>query len=219
MRKGSRTRMTTLEKLREAIELGHPNETEEQVRKALEEDVDPVILVEDVMVPAMRRVGEKYKNQETDIPGILSAARSVQKGFQIVKERKADYSKEVCGTIILGTIEGDLHDVGKNLVAMMFRGAGFRVIDLGVDVSEKQFLRAVKENPEVSIVCISSLLSTTFPEMRQVVRALRKNDPKHKYKIMIGGGAVTKELAEEMGADGYTDNCVDAAEMAKKFVL
>lgn len=211
--------MTTLEQLTQAIEQGHPNETEELVRKALEEHTDPVILVEDVMVPAMRKVGEKYKSQETDIPGILSSARSVQKGFQVVKELKTDYSEKECGTIILGTIEGDLHDVGKNLVAMMFRGAGFRVIDLGVDVSEKQFLRAVRENPEVSIVCISSLLSTTFQEMRQVVRALRKNDPKRRYKIMIGGGAVTRELAEEMGADGYTDNCVDAAEMAKKFVL
>ncbi len=211
--------MDTLEKLTQAIERGHPNETEELVKKALEEGAVPVTLVEGVMVPVMRKVGEKYKNQETDIPGILASARSVQKGFRVLKEMKEDYNEEACGTIILGTIEGDLHDVGKNLVAMMFRGAGFRVIDLGVDVSEKQFLRAVKENPEVSIVCISSLLSTTFQEMRQVVKALRKNDPKHKYKIMIGGGAVTKELAEEMGADGYTDNCVDAAEMAKRFVL
>lgn len=211
--------MAILEKLTQAIEQGHPNETEELVRTALEEGIDPVVLVEEVMVPAMRKVGEKYKDQQVDIPGILSSARSVQKGFQIVKELKADYSKKECGTIILGTIEGDLHDVGKNLVAMMFRGAGFNVIDLGVDISEKQFLRAVKENPEVSIVCISSLLSTTLQELKQVVKALRKNDPKHKYKIMIGGGAVTKELAEKIGADGYTDNCVDAAEMAKKFVL
>ena len=211
--------MTVLEKLTLAIEQGHPNETEELVRKALEEGVDPVVLVEDVMVPVMREVGEKYKKQQVDIPGILSSARSVQKGFQVVKELKADYNPTESGTIILGTIEGDLHDVGKNLVAMMFRGAGFKVIDLGVDISEKQFLRAVKENPDVSIVCISSLLSTTLHELKQVVKALRKNYPKHTYKIMIGGGAVSKELAEQMGADGYTDNCVDAAEMAKKFVL
>lgn len=166
--------MTVLEKLTLAIEQGHPNETEELVRKALEEGVDPVVLVEDVMVPVMREVGEKYKKQQVDIPGILSSARSVQKGFQVVKELKADYNPTESGTIILGTIEGDLHDVGKNLVAMMFRGAGFKVIDLGVDISEKQFLRAVKENPDVSIVCISSLLSTTLHELKQVVKALRK---------------------------------------------
>ena len=211
--------MTTLEELAQAIELGHPNETEELVRKALEEGTDPVELVEEVMVPAMRVVGEKYKEQQVDIPGILSSARSVQKGFEAVKEVKADYQTKEHGTIILGTIEGDLHDVGKNLVAMMFRGAGFKVIDLGVDISEKQFLRAVKENPDVSIVCISSLLSTTNKEMKQVVKALRKNEPKHRYKIMVGGGAVTRELAEKIGADGYTDNCVDAAEMARKFIL
>ena len=211
--------MTTLEELAQAIELGHPNETEELVRKALEEGTDPVELVEEVMVPAMRVVGEKYKEQQVDIPGILSSARSVQKGFEAVKEVKADYQTKEHGTIILGTIEGDLHDVGKNLVAMMFRGAGFKVIDLGVDISEKQFLRAVKENPDVSIVCISSLLSTTNKEMKQVVKALRKNDPKHRYKIMVGGGAVTRELAELIGGDGYTDNCVDAAEMARIFIL
>ena len=170
--------MTTLEELAQAIELGHPNETEELVRKALEEGTDPVELVEEVMVPAMRVVGEKYKEQQVDIPGILSSARSVQKGFEAVKEVKADYQTKEHGTIILGTIEGDLHDVGKNLVAMMFRGAGFKVIDLGVDISAK-----------------------------------------HRYKIMVGGGAVTRELAEKIGADGYTDNCVDAAEMARKFIL
>ena len=170
--------MTTLEELAQAIELGHPNETEELVRKALEEGTDPVELVEEVMVPAMRVVGEKYKEQQVDIPGILSSARSVQKGFEAVKEVKADYQTKEHGTIILGTIEGDLHDVGKNLVAMMFRGAGFKVIDLGVDISEKQFLRAVKENPDVSIVCISSLLSTTNKEMKQVVKALRKKAAK-----------------------------------------
>lgn len=211
--------MTTLEMLTQAIEQGHPNETEELVRLALEEGTDPVVLVENVMVPAMREVGEKYRDQKVDIPGILSSARSVQKGFQVVKEIRSGYSKKECGTIILGTVEGDLHDVGKNLVAMMFRGAGFQVIDLGVDVTEKQFLRAVRENPEVSIVCVSALLSTTLKEMKQVVKALRKNDPKHTYKIMVGGGAVSEKLAEEMGADGYTDNCVDAAEMAKKFIL
>lgn len=211
--------MTILEELKQAIEHGHPSETEQLVKKALEEGTDSVVLVEEVMVPAMREVGEKYRDQEIDIPSILSAARSVQKGFAAVKEITGADAQKECGTIILGTIEGDLHDVGKNLVAMMFRGAGFKVIDLGVDISEKQFLRAVKQNPDVSIVCISSLLSTTTREMQQVIKALRKNDPKHKYKIMVGGGAMTKELAEKMGADGYTDNCVDAAEMAKSFVL
>ena len=121
--------------------------------------------------------------------------------------------------MILGTVEGDLHDVGKNLVAIMFRSAGFKVIDLGVDISEKQFLRAVKQNPDVSIVCISSLLSTSIPEMEQVVKSLKRNSVKHKFKIMVGGGAVTEQLAKNMGADAYTENCIEAVEVAKTFIV
>lgn len=121
--------------------------------------------------------------------------------------------------MILGTVEGDLHDVGKNLVALMFRSAGFKVIDLGVDISEKQFLRAVKQNPDVLIVCISSLLSTSIPEMEQVVKSLKRSSSRHKFKIMVGGGAVTEQLAKNMGADAYTENCIEAVEVAKTFIV
>ena len=120
---------------------------------------------------------------------------------------------------ILGTVEGDLHDVGKNLVAIMFRSAGFQVIDLGVDVSEKQFLRAVKENPDVSIVCLSSLLTTSMGAMRQVVRALRETKDRQMLKIMVGGGSVTREFADEIGADAYSETAVEAAELAKTFLI
>lgn len=123
------------------------------------------------------------------------------------------------GTVILGTVEGDLHDVGKNLVAIMFRSAGFKVIDLGVDIPEKQFLKAVRDNPEVSIVCISSLLTTSIPEMQQVVKSLRRHDKEHRLKIMVGGGAVTQEFADTIGADAYTETAVDAAEKAKTFII
>lgn len=211
--------MAILDDLCQAIRDGHPNDTVTLVRQAIESGMDPVVIVEEAMVPTMRSVGEKYRDNELDIPGILLSAKCVQKGFATIKELGGEYSQRECGTIILGTVEGDLHDVGKNLVAMMFRGAGFKVVDLGVDVSDKQFLRAIHENPDVSIVCVSSLLSTALPEMRQIVKVLRKKDPKHHYRIMVGGGAVTPELAAQMGADAYTDNCVDAAEMAKKFLF
>ena len=139
--------------------------------------------------------------------------------FELIEKRRLPFAQKHIGTIILGTIEGDLHDVGKNLVAIMFRSAGFRVVDLGVDISEKKFLKAVAETPDVSIVCISSLLSTTLPEMEQTVKALRRNDPKKRYRIMVGGGAVTRQAAEQMGADAYTENCVEAAEVAKTFIV
>jgi 5-methyltetrahydrofolate--homocysteine methyltransferase len=211
--------MATLEELQRAIEEGHPGESEELVARALGEAVPPMQIVEEAMMPAMKQIGEKFKNQEADIVRILAAARCIRKGFDLLEQKEQGFQQNHIGTVILGTVEGDLHDVGKNLVAIMFRSAGFHVIDLGVDISEKQFLKAVEKNPDVSVVCISSLLSTAIPEMEQVVKALRRNDPEKKYKIMVGGGAVTRDMAEEMGADAYTENCVEAAEVAKTFLV
>lgn len=211
--------MTILEELKHAIEEGHPGEAENLVEKALGQRIDSVRIVEEAMMPAMRAVGVDYKNEQADILRILAAARSVRKGFELIETHDRPFERRNVGTVILGTVEGDLHDVGKNLVAIMFRSAGFKVIDLGVDVSEKQFLKAVRRTPEVSIVCISSLLSTALPEMEQVVKSLRRNDPEGKYKIMVGGGAVTRQLAKQMGADAYTENCVEAAEVAKTFIV
>ena len=189
--------MTTLELLKEAIEVGHPRDAQALVYQCLEEGLSSSEIIDQAMIPAMKSAGEYYKNNDADIPRILSAARSVRKAYDILQEKFGSLEDESLGTIILGTVEGDLHDVGKNLVALMFRSAGFKVIDLGVDISEKQFLKAVKENPDASIVCISSLLTTALPEMQQVVKSLRKHDPKHKLKIMVGGGAVTEELAKQ----------------------
>ena len=207
--------MTTLELLKEAIEVGHPRDAQALVYQCLEEGLSSSEIIDQAMIPAMKSAGEYYKNNDADIPRILSAARSVRKAYDILQEKFGSLEDESLGTIILGTVEGDLHDVGKNLVALMFRSAGFKVIDLGVDISEKQFLKAVKENPDASIVCISSLLTTALPEMQQVVKSLRKHDPKHKLKIMVGGGAVTEELAKQFGADAYSDSAIEAAEKAK----
>ncbi len=211
--------MAILEDLQKSIENGHPGETENLVAEALDEHIAPVQMVEEAMVPAMRTIGEQYKENGADILSILAAARCIRKGLELIESRDEHFGEQTLGTVILGTVEGDLHDVGKSLVAIMFRSAGFRVIDLGVDISEKQFLKAVQETPEVKIVCISSLLSTALPKMGQVVKSLRKNDPERKYKIMVGGGAVTREIAESMGADAYTENCVEAAEVAKTFIV
>lgn len=210
---------TVLEQLRQAIEEGHPGETEELVREALKQHISAAKIVEEAMTRAMRTVGENYKSNGADIIRILASARSVRKGFELIEEQDVQFGRKNIGTVILGTVEGDLHDVGKNLVAVMFRSAGFKVIDLGVDISEKQFMKAVKENPDVSIVCISSLLSTSIPEMEQVVKSLKRSNTGHKFKIMVGGGAVTKQLAKEMGADAYTENCVEAVEVAKTFIV
>ena len=138
--------MTILEQIQNAIEEGCPGETEKLVREAVNQHISAARIVEEAMTPAMRTVGENYRSKGADIIRILAAARSVRKGFELLEEQDGQLNRRNIGTVILGTVEGDLHDVGKNLVAVMFRSAGFKVIDLGVDISEKQFLRAVKEN-------------------------------------------------------------------------
>lgn len=207
-----------LEQIRQAIKYGYPQETTDLVTKALASGVEPREIVEEGMLPAMKDMGEFFKSGDSDIPKILAAARCIRKGFEIIeKEDHAYYPQKKIGKVILGTVEGDLHDVGKNLVALMFRSEGFEVIDLGVDISEKQFVKAIRENPDVSIICLSSLLNTSVPEMAQVVKRLRRNT-KRKYKILVGGGAVTKELADQMGADAYTETAADCAMLAKELI-
>ena len=211
--------MSTLEEIRAVVEDGRLRYVEDLIRRALAEGFSPSQILEQARVPALRSVGEHYKHNESDMPKILAAARCMRRGLDVLEPYIENQDRHVLGKVILGTVEGDLHDVGKNLVAIMFRSAGFQVIDLGVDVSEKQFLKAVKENPDVSIVCLSSLLTTSMGAMRQVVRALRENKDPRVLKIMVGGGSVTKEFAEEIGADAYSETAVEAAELAKTFLI
>ena len=209
--------MSILEEIRDAVENGQPKTAETLVQRALEEGTVPRTILEDALVPAMRNAGEFYRRNESDIPRILAAARSMRKGLDVL-EPHLDRKVEDLGKVIIGTVQGDLHDVGKNLVAVMFRCAGFQVIDLGVDVTAKQFLAAAREHPDVSIICLSSLLTTSTGAMRQVVRLIKESKDLRQKVIMVGGGSVTEEFAREIGADVYTDTAVDAAELAKKLV-
>lgn len=211
--------MSIIQEIREAIENGRPRETEKLVRQAIGEGISPPEILEEAMTPAMRNAGKAFQDRDGDIPRILTAARSMRKGLDILEPYMDKELKEPIATVVVGTVKGDLHDVGKNLVAIMFRSAGFKVIDLGVDVSEREFLQAVRKNPEVSLVCISSLLTTCAPEMRHVVKTLRENKETAHIRIMVGGGSVTQEMADEMGADAYTETAVDAAEVAKTFFV
>ena len=211
--------MSKLDEIRAAVEQGRLRHVEDLIHQGLEEGDSPAQILEQAMVPAMRSAGEHYKNNESDILHILAAARCMRRGLDALEPYIGGPENYTIGKVILGTVEGDLHDVGKNLVATMFRAAGFQVIDLGVDVSEKQFLRAVRENPDVSIVCLSSLLTTSMGAMRQVVRALRETRDTRVLKIRVGGGSVTREFAEEIGADAYSETAVEAAEMAKTFLI
>ena len=209
----------TYEDIRLSVERGQPKETEKLVRKALAEGLLAEEIVNRGMVEAMRLVGQRYRNNEIYIPGILAAARAMRECVVVLEPEMEEAGQRRLGTIILGTVEGDLHDMGKNLVAMMFRCAGFEVIDLGVDVSDKQFLAALREHPQTSIVCISTLLTTAMPGMQQVVKSIRQSDRERQIKIMVGGAPVTQAFADAIGADAYTENAVDAAEKARSFIL
>ena len=180
------------------------------VQEALDEgNAAPDVL--DNMIKAMGVVGEKFKNNEIFVPEMLVAARAMKKGVDVLKPHLAGGSAGVAGKMIIGTVAGDLHDIGKNLVAMMIESAGFEVIDLGVE----NFIEAVRENPDVKVVGVSALLTTTMPAMKETVEALNKEDFRKDIKIMVGGAPITPEFAEEIGADAYTADAASAAQVAK----
>ena len=184
------------------------------VQEALDEgNAAPDVL--DNMIKAMGVVGEKFKNNEIFVPEMLVAARAMKKGVDVLKPHLAGGSAGVAGKMIIGTVAGDLHDIGKNLVAMMIESAGFEVIDLGVDVPVEKFIEAVRENPDVKVVGVSALLTTTMPAMKETVEALNKEDFSKDIKIMVGGAPITPEFAEEIGADAYTADAASAAQVAK----
>ncbi len=208
-----------LEDIREAVKNGQYKIAESLISQALSSHIPADKILEESMIPAMQATGENYKMNEIDIPKILASARCMRIGMDLLLPHlKTDHGFYI-GTAILGTVEGDLHDIGKNLVAVMFRCAGFKVVDLGVNVTEKQFLKAVEQNPDASIVCISSLLTTTHKNIRHTVKALRQSDTDHRLKIMVGGGAVTSEFASQIGADAYTETAMDAARKARTFFI
>ncbi len=208
-----------LEKICEAVDKGHSRDTEKLISEALSSGIGARTIIRDAMVPAMKSAGDRYEEEGSDIISILAAARSMQKGLNVLEPFMNETSDMHVGTAILGTIEGDLHEVGKNLVNMMMQSEGFEVIDLGVDINGKQFIRAIREHPEAKFVCISSLLTTSESALRQVVKQIRKEDKKHELTIMVGGGCVTEKLAREIGADIFTENAVTAAETARRVAL
>ena len=168
------------------------------------------------MIGAMAVVGDNFKKEIIFVPQMLAAARAMKAGVEVLKPYLATGEAGSAGTIILGTVAGDLHDIGKNLVGMMFESAGFEVIDLGVDVPIQTFIDEVNKHKEASIVALSALLTTTMPSLRDTVSALLSQPFRSRIKIMVGGAPISQEFADEIGADAYTEDAASAAECAKK---
>ena len=210
--------MSKLEEIAQAVEAGKAKIVPGLVQEALDEGIAAMDILNKGLIDAMGVIGEKFKNNEIFVPEMLVAARAMKKGVAVVKPYLGDSNAASKGKIIIGTVQGDLHDIGKNLVAMMIESAGFEVIDLGVDVPKERFIEGVAD-PEVVLVGCSALLTTTMPALKETVAALNELPNRSQFKIMVGGAPVTQSFADEIGADIYTEDAAAAAEAAKAAVV
>ncbi|WP_371818364.1 corrinoid protein [Pseudoflavonifractor sp. MSJ-30] len=209
--------MMSLENVHDLVVRGKAKLVPAAVQETLDEGVEASKIL-DTMISAMDVVGENFKNGTIFVPEMLIAAKAMKKGVEVLKPHLASGAAGALGKVIIGTVAGDLHDIGKNLVAMMIESAGFEVIDLGVDVPVEKFLAAYEENPGVKIVACSALLTTTMPALQETVTALNAAPWRKDVKVMVGGAPITQEFADKIGADAYTPDAASAAKKAKELV-
>ncbi len=209
--------MSVLNEISEALLVGNAAKVKELVEKALSEGSSPRDIIQQGLIPGMNVVGAKFKNNEYYVPEVLIAARAMHAGLDIVKPLLADSGMEPTGRVAIGTVKGDLHDIGKNLVAMMLEGAGFEINDLGIDVTADKFVEAAKDG-NVDVIAMSALLTTTMPSMVDTIKALEAAGLRDKVKVMIGGAPVTQNYADEIGADGYSPDAASAVDKAKELL-
>jgi corrinoid protein of di/trimethylamine methyltransferase len=206
--------MANLQNLHNAIVKGNLELSVATTRSALAEGVDPQTIIGDYMIPAMDKIGTMFENCEAYVPELLMAARAMKGSLALIQPLLTASGAGSKGKIIIGTVQGDLHDIGKNIVGSMLEGAGFQVINLGNDVSPRKFVDAIKTH-NAQIVAMSALLTTTMTSMEIVITAIREAGLRDKVKIMIGGAPVSSKYSDKIGADGYSDNANGAVKLAK----
>ncbi len=209
--------MENLNLLHEAIVKGDLNKAVEVTKGAIEENTDPQLIIDNFMSPAMEEIGARFESGEAFVPELLMAARAMKGSLELLKPLMAGNVSSRLGKVIIGTVKGDLHDIGKNLVASMLEGCGFEVINLGVDISSEKFISAIKEH-RAEILCMSALLTTTMNYMKEVIEALENSGIRQDIKVMIGGAPVSTAFATQIGADGYSDNANSAVILAKSLI-
>lgn len=209
--------MLELNQLRDAVVSGDAQIARDITKQALAEGVDPLKLVNDYMVPAMDEVGRRFDCSEYFVPELLISARAMKAALELIRPLLTARGDQPVGRVAIGTVKGDLHDIGKNLVAALLEGGGFEVIDLGVNVPPEKFIATIKER-NANIVAMSALLTTTMTSMRTTIEALKQAGVRDKVKILIGGAPITQKYADEIGADGYSENAVGAVALAKRAV-
>lgn len=205
-----------MSELFDSIFKGDLNKAKVSVQAFVDADTSPKEIIDGHMVPAMEAIGKEFEEGRAFVPNLLLSARAMKGALDILKPLMQAEQTEVLGKVVIGTVKGDLHDIGKNLVASMLEGRGFEVINLGSDVGKEKFVQAAKEN-DADIICLSALLTTTMEYMKDVITEVRKEGLK--AKVMVGGAPITAKYAEMIGADGYSSNANEAVEVAKQLVL
>jgi 5-methyltetrahydrofolate--homocysteine methyltransferase len=201
----------------EAILNGNAKKAHDATEAALAAGAEPLALIQDSMVPAMDEVGKLFECEDYFVPELLLAGRAMKSAMELIKPLLSASGTRLAVRVIIGTVKGDLHDIGKNIVASMLEGSGFEVIDLGTDVTPEKFVNAVREsNPQV--VCLSALLTVTMPAMKTTIDALAMAGVRAQVKVLVGGAPVTSQFAREIGADGYSENASGAVSLVKELL-
>lgn len=200
-----------------AILEGDQAAAREAVQRALEQNIEAEIILKQAMMPAMEQVGRLFEEGEYFVPEMLVAARAMQAGLSLLKPKLVQADVTPTGKVVAGTVKGDLHDIGKNLVCMMLEGAAFEIIDLGTDVPPERFVEAVKSSG-AQLVALSALLTTTMPNMKNTIEALQQAGLRERVKVMVGGAPVTETFARQIGADGYAPDASRAVLLAKSLM-
>lgn len=209
--------MVDFRQIADALKAGNAPKVKQMVQTAIDQGLEPSDIVNKALIVGMGEIGELFKNNEVYVPEVLIAARAMKAGLELLRPLLAEKDVKPLGKVVIGTVKGDLHDIGKNLVAMMLEGAGFEVIDLGIDVDTDKFVNAVKDT-KADAVAMSALLTTTMPVMKEIIDAIKLAGLRDQVKILVGGAPVTHEFAAEIGADGYAPDAASAADLAKQLI-
>ncbi len=209
--------MANLTSIYEAVLAGKFNDAVENVKQELAGGTDPQQIINQGLIPAMEEIGKRFEAGQAFVPQMLLSARAMKSSLEVIKPLLSAGAGSSVGKVVIGTVKGDLHDIGKNLVASMLEGVGFEVIDLGIDVPTEKFIDSLREN-QAQILCMSALLTTTMTMMEVVIEALEEAGMRQGVKVMVGGAPVTENFAAQIGADGYSDNANAAAKLAKQLI-
>lgn len=209
--------MANFESLSQSVISGKQDQVKEQVQGMIASGVPPIEIINQGLIAGMNVVGTRFRNGEMFVPEVLMSAKSMAAGVELVKPLIADNDMPTIGKVLIGTVKGDLHDIGKNLVAMMLESGGFTVINLGIDIAPEKFVQAVKDK-KPDIIAMSALLTTTMLHMKDTIELLKEEGLRDKVKVIIGGAPISQDFADEIGADGFAPDAASAVELCKKLL-